>query len=96
MVAQKVGRAPLEPMIAGCTTPERVKLRKGIAALADLEILVLERGEVCITNRSEMLFQGLENLSLGTVQEVEESLRDAPKFALLLKRIDEDPRLAPP
>jgi hypothetical protein len=96
MVARKVGRLPLDAIISGPPPAERVKLRLGLQALADLNIVVIDRGELCITNISESLLHGLDNLTLGTVEEVAESLRESPKFALLLRKIDEDSRLSPP
>lgn len=96
MVANKTGRYPLQKIISQFQNYERVKVRQGIEALVELGIFVMQESDVCITNISEGIFQGLGDIAGRPAAEVEQELKAAPAFMGLLTAIDNDVRFAPP
>lgn len=97
IVANKTGKYPLSEIISQFPVNERAKVKQGIDALIEMHIFVMDGRDICITNKSESLFQGLEHIAGKPAEAVEDMLRKtAPAFSSLLATINNDSRFAPP
>lgn len=96
MVANKVGRYPLTQIISQFAANERAKVKLGIDALIEMSIFVMDGRDICITNQSEALLQGLNHIVRKPADAVEEMLKTAPAFSSTLSAINNDSRFAPP
>lgn len=95
MIARKTGRFPLDQILLQYPADDREKLRQGVEALVDLNILAREGRDICITNRSEALLQGLGELASWSRGAAVQFLESAPALSSILGQIDKDLRLDP-
>ncbi|MBK8401426.1 MAG: hypothetical protein IPL29_10360 [Propionivibrio sp.] len=96
MVANKVGRYPLSQIISQFPANERTKVKLGIDGLIELSIFVMDGRDICITNKSEALLQGLSHIVGKPADAVEDMLKTSPAFSATLAAINSDSRFAPP
>lgn len=96
MVANKVGRYPLSQIISQFPVNERSKVKLGIDGLIELSIFVMDGRDICITNKSEALLQGLNHIVGKPAEVVENMLKTSPAFSSTLATINSDSRFAPP
>lgn len=96
MVAFKCGRYPVNKIINQFPVVERRKIKESIDAVVELGFFVMEGSDIQLTDKGEMLFQALFEVSQKSADERHELAITAPKFAALLTAIQLDSRLTPP
>lgn len=96
MVASKSGRFPLTQIAEQFSADEQPKFVQGIDALVEMNILVIDGKDICITNISEALLQLLHSMALQTEDEFQEMIQSRAVFSSMLAQINNDARLAPP
>ena len=101
MIALKVGKYPLNKIISQhllaseLSVEEQKHTKDGIKALVELGIFAQDGNDICITNLSGGFIGIFDNFSLGTVEQVHEELKNAPKIQAIFKAIEHDSRLSP-
>jgi hypothetical protein len=101
MVALKIGKYPLNEIInqhillGQLSAGEQGHIKDGIKALVELGIFVQDGNDICITNLSEGFMEVFDNFSVGTVEQVQKELKNAPKLQAIFNAIERDVRLNP-
>ena len=61
-----------------------------------MSIFVMDGRDICITNKSEALLQGMGHIVGKPADAVEDMLKTSPAFSSMLATINNDIRFAPP
>lgn len=96
MVAFKCGRYPVDKIINQFPVIERRKIKESIDAVVELGFFVMVGSDIQLTDKGEMLYQSLFEVSRKSADERNELAKTAPMFAALLTTIQQDSRLNPP
>lgn len=95
MVAHKTGRYPLEKILNRFPSNERSKIKEGIDAVIEIGIFLMDQGDICLTNQSELFLQVLFTLQQSP-DSVPENIKTNSRVVAWLAAIDSDSRLTPP